>query len=219
MKFDPNITKEQRQTIDDALDTILNKGDKFHRFMIKTFLESEILVCAYPVAQVNASGITGITNPEKTNERIQSERLDLNEALKEVFITFASETLNGARGTEGTFVHEGRHAYDFARAVASFSNADNEEPFNPTLYELEWEAHQTAGNYMIQMGKEDYLEEGLDLFILGKLKDKYYVNDKGIKKRLKNSYGLVEGENVGPRVSEMVGLEMRSKGFFERLFD
>jgi hypothetical protein len=213
MKFDNGIAKKYRQSIEDAFDTIINKGNKQHRFIIEQIIISEMIVCVFPVSRVNASGITGITNPDKTNKRILSERLSLHEALGETFITIAAETIDTGfqRGCEGTFVHEGRHAYDFARAVASFSNADNEPPFNPTLYELEWEAHQTAGEYLLQIGKDEYIQEGLDLLLLGELNGKYYVNDKGIKKRLKDSYGLSLEGNHGKRVADMIGLKIRGR--------
>jgi hypothetical protein len=213
MKFDKGIAKKYRQSIEDAFDTIINKGNKFQRFMMESIAKSEMIVCVFPVSKVYASGITGITNPDKTNQRILSERLDLHEAFAETFITIAEETIDTGfqRGCEGTFVHEGRHAYDFARAVASFSKADIEPVFNPTLYELEWEAHQTAGDYMLEIGKDEYIREGLDLLILGELNGKYYVNDKGIKKRLKDSYGLSLDGDHGKRVSEMIGLKMRGR--------
>jgi hypothetical protein len=213
MKFDKGIAKKYRQSIEDAFDTIINKGNKFQRFMMESIAKSEMIVCVFPVSKVYASGITGITNPDKTNKRILSERLDLHEAFAETFITIAEETIDTGfqRGCEGTFVHEGRHAYDFARAVASFSKADIEPVFNPTLYELEWEAHQTAGDYMLEIGKDEYIREGLDLLILGELNGKYYVNDKGIKKRLKDSYGLSLDGDHGKRVSEMIGLKMRGR--------
>jgi hypothetical protein len=213
MNFDKGIAAKYRKSIEDAFDTIINKGNKFQRFMMETLRKSEMIVCVFPVSKVYASGITGITNPDKTNKRILSERLDLHEALAETFITIATETIDTGfqRGCEGTFVHEGRHAYDFARAVASFSKADIEPVFNPTLYELEWEAHQTAGDYMLEIGKDEYIREGLDLLILGELNGKYYVNDKGIKKRLQDSYGLSLDGNHGKRVSEMIGLKMRGR--------
>ena len=222
MNFEQGIDNKYRTSIEDAFETILAEGDKFHQFMMQTIIESEMIVCVYPVSKVNASGITGVTNPSSTNKRIFSERLDLNEAFKEVFITIAEETIEtgGQRGCEGTFVHEGRHAYDFAQAIVSFSNADVNplSIFDPNLYEMEWEAHKTAANYLLQIGRDEYLKEGLDLLILGELNGKYYVNEKGIKKRLRNSYGLNEGGNLGPRISEMAHLKMRSESFFEKLF-
>lgn len=220
MRFDKEVKKKYRKSIEDAFDTILAHGDDGHRTVLNEIIASEMIVCVAPVSVVNASGITGVTNPTLTNGRILAERLDLREALKEVFITIAEETIDGGgqRGCEGTFVHEGRHAYDFAKAVASFSHADEEDPYNPTLYELEWEAHQAAAGYMIRVGKEDYIKEGLDLLVLGERGGKPYINDKGIRNRLKNSYGLSPTGNSGPRVSEMMGLEMRTAGIFGGLF-
>jgi hypothetical protein len=213
MKFDKGIAKKYRQSIEDAFETILDKGDDFHRRMIKLIIETEMLVCVHPVSKVNASGITGLRNPFATNLKIQSERLSLREAFGEVFITIAEETIDtgGQRGCEGTFVHEGRHAFDFAQTVASFSDADVNplSVFNPTLYELEWEAHVTSGEYMLKINRDEYLQEGLDLMILGKNENGFYLNHEGIRRRLRESYGLDENGNQGKLASEMLGLMMR----------
>src|SRR2546422_4428320 len=109
---------------------------------------SKMLVRVNPVSEINASGITGLISSIKTNIRLAKDRMDLDDALGEVCISIAEETIDtgGQRGCEGTFVHEGRHAYDFAQTLASFSNSDMNPLgiFNPTLYDLEWEAHKTA---------------------------------------------------------------------------
>lgn len=214
MKFDTGITKIYRQSIDDAFDVILDKGNNFQRRMMKMILESNMTVCVHPVSKVNASGITGVIIPAETNEKILSGRLGLEEAFGELFITIAEETIDtgGQQGCEGTFVHEGRHAFDFAQAIASFSDTDVNplSIFNPTLYELEWEAHQTAGDYMIQINQDSYLQEGLDLMVLERdAGGKCVVSNSGIKRRLKESYGLEEGGNLGRRVNEMFGLKIK----------
>lgn len=214
MKFDKGIAKKYRQSIEDAFETILDKGSDFHREMIQIIVESKMLVCVHPVSKVNASGITGLTNALMTRLKIQSERLNLEEAFGEVFITIAEETIDtgGQRGCEGTFVHEGRHAFDFAQTIASFSDADVNplSVFNPTLYELEWEAHKTAGDYMLQINRDEYLREGLDLMILGLDENgEHFVSDEGIRRRLRESYGLEENKNQGKLVSEMFGLVQR----------
>ena len=89
---------------------------------------------------------TGVINPIKTNYKMATERISLREALGEIYIAIAEETIDtgGQRGCEGTFVHEGRHAYDFSQTLESLSNADINPIgiFDPTLYELEWEAHK-----------------------------------------------------------------------------
>ncbi|HEX9960746.1 MAG TPA: hypothetical protein VGB00_07435 [Pyrinomonadaceae bacterium] len=214
MKFDKGIAQKYRRSIEDAFETILNQGNEFHREMIRTIIESEMLVRVFPVGKVNASGITGLTNAFATRLKIQSERLNLREAFGEVFITIAEETIDtgGQRGCEGTFVHEGRHAFDFAQTISSFSDADVNplSVFDPTLYELELEAHKTAGDYMLQINRDEYLREGLDLMILNRNDDgKFFVDDAGIKRRLRESYGLEENGNRGKSVSEMFGLRQR----------
>ena len=214
MKFDKGIAQKYRRSIEDAFETILNQGNEFHREMIQTIIESEMLVRVFPVGKVNASGITGLTNAFATRLKIQSERLNLREAFGEVFITIAEETIDtgGQRGCEGTFVHEGRHAFDFAQTISSFSDADVNplSVFDPTLYELELEAHKTAGDYMLQINRDEYLREGLDLMILSRNDDgRFFVDDAGIKRRLRESYSLEENGNRGKSVSEMFGLRQR----------
>lgn len=197
--------------IEDAFQTILDTGNEKHRRSARLILGSEMLVCAGPVSKVLASGITGVINPSKTNDKIASERLSLQDALGEVFITVAEETLSTRRGAEGTFVHENEHALDFARVIESFSNADVNplSLYDPTLYEMEWAAHVASGEYMIQMNKDDYLDEGLGLMILGRSENGCFVDPDGIKCRLRDNYGLDLNGNLGNRASELAGLVQR----------
>ncbi len=211
MRFDDGIAKKYRRSIEEAFQTILDKGNETHRRTARLILDSEMLVCVFPVSKVRASGLSGVINPSETNDRIASERLSLKEALGEVFITIAEETLGSQRGAEGTFVHENQHALDFALVIESFSNADVNplSVYDPTLYELEWAAHIVSGEYMLQVGKDEYLNEGLDLMILGRGETGCFVDHDGIRCRLKNNYGLELGGNVGSLASEMVGLHVR----------
>ena len=211
MKFDRVIAKKYRTSVEDAFATIIEKGNDFHREMMSEILESDMTVRVGPVAKIGASGITGIINPVFTNLKMATERLSLREALGEIFIAIAEETIDigGQRGCEGTFVHEGRHAYDFAQTLESLSNADVNplSIFNPTLYELEWEAHKTAGDYLLCINQPEYIDEGLQLMILGRRADGgCFVNDDGICQRLGDSYGLHLGGNQGNLASEMMGL-------------
>jgi hypothetical protein len=215
MKFDNGIDKKYRRSVEDAFDAILEHGNDVHRMIAKHILKSDMLVRVRPVSEINASGITGLIDPKETNEKIAEERLGLREALGEVYIAIAEETIDtgGQRGCEGTFVHEGRHAYDFARVIESYSDADVNplSIFDPTLYELELEAHKISGDYMLCVDRPEYIDEGLGLMILGR-KDAIepcYVDDTGIHKRLCDSYGLTPDGNQGPRASELLGL--RSK--------
>lgn len=214
MRFDRGIDKKYRKSIDDAFATIIERGNDEHRMIMNEIMESKMLIRCAPVSKVNASGITGVTNSIATNAKLLSgERLSLREALGEIYVAIAEETIDtgGQRGCEGTFVHEGRHAYDFARTLESLSNADVNplSVFNPTLYELEWAAHKTAGDYMLCIDKQEYLDEGVQLMILGLgKKGECFVDDDGIRRRLSESYGLVADGNQGALASEMMGLRI-----------
>ena len=213
MKFAENIAGKYYQSIEDAFQTILEKGNATHLRVMQAIIDSKMLVRVLPVSKINASGITGLIDARETNDKIASERLSLREALGEVYITIAEETIDTGfqRGCEGTFVHEGQHAYDFAQVIESFSNADMNplRIFDPTLYELEWAAHKTSGDYMLQIAKDDYLEEGLSLMILGRNDAGCFVNDEGIQCRLRDSYGLTIDGNQGRLASELLGLSQR----------
>ncbi len=214
MKFDKGIENKHRKSIELACETIVEKGNDFHRHMMNEFFESNLLISVEPVSKIGgASGVTSVVNSIKTNIRMARERMSLRDALGEIYICIAAETIGDGfqRGVEGTFVHEGRHAYDFAQTLESLSNADVNPlgVFNPNLYEMEWEAHLNAGNWMLCVNKPDYVEEGVGLMILGKKPDgSYFLNEEGIKQRLRDSYGLAPDGNVGSLASEMMGLRI-----------
>lgn len=212
MRFDKGIVAKYQKSVEDAFEVILDKGNLNQRFVAQSILDSEMVLCAHPVSAVCASGITGVINPERTNERILSERLDIEEAFAEIFITIACETIDTGfqRGCEGTLIHEGRHAFDFAGAIASFSAADvrPDEVFNPTLYALEWEAHKTSADYMIRIGRDEYVQEGLQMGILQERGGNYYTDYNGIKRRLQNDYKINESEQ-GDVFNKRLGLTIR----------
>jgi hypothetical protein len=210
MRFDDEVKQKHRRSIKDAIATIVERGNDFHRRMMNEIVASEMMFQVKPLSEVHgASGRTGLISTVATNLRLTRERMSLREALGEIYILFAEETLASQRGCEGTLVHEGRHAYDFAQTLASLSNADMNplDQFNPTLYELEWEAHKTAGDYMICIGKQEYLDEGLQLMILGLGADgSCFVSDDGIRQRLREGYGLsIDGEQ-GHLATRMMGI-------------
>lgn len=213
MKFERGIDKKYRKSVEDAFAAIMENGNDFHRHMMHEIIESDLLIRVGPVSEINASGITGVIDSSSANDKIANERLSLREALGEIYIAIAEETIDtgGQRGCEGTFVHEGRHAYDFAQTLESLSNADVNplSVFNPTLYELEWEAHKTAGDYMLCIDKPEYVDEGLQLMILCSTDGGgCAVSDDGIKQRLRDSYGLALDGNQGSLASEMMGLRL-----------
>jgi hypothetical protein len=211
VKIERRIAKKYQRSVEDAFETILEKGSDIHREYMNAILESKMLVRVRPVSEVNASGITGLISSIKTNYRLATERMDLIDALAEIHITIAEETIDtgGQRGCEGTFVHEGRHAYDFALALESLSNADMNPIglYDPTLYELEWNAHKAAGEYMVRRGAQEFIDEGVELMILGHGENgECFVNDDGIRRRLSESYGLSSDGNQGRTASRMMGI-------------
>ena len=213
MKFDRGIDNKYRKSVEDAFATIIEKGNDEHRHVMNEILESKMLIRVKPVKKINASGITGVINSVKTNYKLATERMSLREALGEIYIAIAEETIDtgGQRGCEGTFVHEGRHAYDFAQTLESLSNADMNPIgiLDPTLYELEWAAHKTAGDYMLCIDTPEYIDEGLQLMILGHGADgACCINDDGIRQRLRDSYGLALDANQGSLATEMMGIRV-----------
>lgn len=211
MKFEKGIDGHYRNAVERAFEYIIEKGNAEHREVAEAIVNSRLLIRVLPVSEINASGITGVINAVKTNMRMATRRFSVEDALAEVHITFAEETIGptGGRGTEGTLVHEGRHAYDFARTIASISNADVSplSIFDPTLFELEYAAHKTSAEWMLAVGNEEYTDEGKSLMILcNNEKGVCEVSDEGIRRRLRESYGLSEDGNRGPTASQMLGL-------------
>lgn len=208
MTFDSDISPRYIDSVEKAFAVILEKGDENHRLTAGEISASGLLIRIAPAAQIRASGITGIISTRKTNDKIKSERLSVREALGEIYIAIAEETIDsgGQRGCEGTLVHEGQHAYDFARVISSFSEADRYplSVFDPTLYEMEWKAHKTSGDYMIRIGLEEYLQEGLDLMLLRNENGICKVCDEGINRRLRKNYGLDAVGNQGKTASQMM---------------
>jgi len=213
MRFGSGIDDKYKRSVEDALQTIRTLGNDFHKQLAERMIESDMLIRVRPVSKVNASGVTGLIDAGDTNDLIAEGRIGLSEAFGQIHITIAEETIDtgGQRGCEGTLVHEGRHAYDFARTIESFSNAGTNplSIFDPTLYELEWEAHKTAGDYMLRIALDEYIDEGLQLMILGRDEvGACFVNDQGIQTRLRENYGLDLKGDMGRRASELLGLDL-----------
>ncbi|MFN6962390.1 MAG: hypothetical protein ACK4S4_01360 [Pyrinomonadaceae bacterium] len=211
MKFGHGIQDKYRDSIKRAFNTIHEFGSDSHREVVELILESNMLIRVEPVSKINASGVTGLIDAGDTNDRIADERLSVREAFDEIYIAIAEETIDtgGQRGCEGTFVHEGQHALDFARTIASFSDADYHplSVFDPTLYELEWAAHVTSGEYMLRVARNEYIAEGLDLLILGRAASGgCFLNHEGIRARLRDNYGLDPETKPGKLASELLGL-------------
>jgi hypothetical protein len=210
MKLESHIAEEYAKSVEDALIAILEQGNDDHRRVTQLLLDSKMLIQVKPVSEVKASGVTGVTSPWSTRRKL-NEPMSLIDALGEIYICIAQETIDtgGQRGCEGTLVHEGRHAYDFAQMIVSLSEADINplNVFDPTLYELELAAHKTAGEYMLCVNRDEYINEGLDLGILGReATGQCFVSDDGIKLRLKTNYSVTPDGDQGRLASEIVGL-------------
>jgi hypothetical protein len=217
MKFDKNVATKYRDAIEEAVETILEKGNKQQKNVAKIAKASDLLIRFVPLAEINCSGVTGVIDNNRTNERIKNETLDVEDALGEVYIAFSDWCWDvaGQRGCQGTFVHEGLHAYDFAKIISSFSRADKEPEnvYDLTLYELERRAAVTSGDYLVRIGKPDFIDDGLQLSLVALNKDgKPYVDMDGIEQRMQNGYGLNVNEQ-GAIISEMMGLKQRKRGF------
>ena len=211
MKFEEGIEEKYRQAVIDALAAIIETGNESHRTVATAIRDSNMLLRVEPVSKVDASGRTGVINWFFTNRRIDDEKLSIHEALGEVYMLFAAETIDGGpRAVEGTFVHEGQHAYDFARMISSFSESDQNplSVYDPTLYELEWNAHVAAGEYMLLVNKEEYIAEGIELLILGRNPEGCYIWHDGIKARLNDCYGIND-THQGQLTSEILRLRDR----------
>lgn len=211
MRFEDNIDEKYRRSVTDAFATIMARGNDHHRYVMNEIEESDLLIRVQPVSEINASGITGVISPVKTNYLLATERLSLREALGEIYIAIAEETIDtgGQRGCEGTFVHEGQHAFDFAQTLESLSNKDMNllGQFNPTLYELELAAHKTSAEYMMCINTQEYTDEGKDLMILCAVDGGgCAVSDDGIHRRLKESYGLSPDGDQGSLATQMMGI-------------
>src|SRR4051794_28828249 len=111
MKIENGVAKKYRKSVDDALDAIIAQGNDDHKRVTKLILDSKMLIQVKPVSEVKASGVTGVISPWRTRGKL-NEPMGLNEALGEIYICIAEETMDtgGQRGCEGTLVHEGRHA-------------------------------------------------------------------------------------------------------------
>ena len=216
MIFADRVKTIYRDAIDQAAHTILEKGNEGHRQTAQHLLDSNVLIDFVPLEEINCSGVTGVTSAGRTNRRIEHETLDINEALGEVYIKFADWTYDvaGQRGCQGTLVHEGLHAVDFARIISSFSKADQQpgQVFDLSLYELEHRAAVASAEYLVLIGKEDFINDGLQLSLVSLDVDgKPFVDMDGINYRMQSGYGLNENEQ-GIMISRM--LRLRPRGAF-----
>lgn len=212
MKFDTGVSKKYRQAVAEAVETILEKGNERHRATARALSDSDLLIRVVPLSEIGVSGVTGLIDGRETNRKIRREQISVGEALSEVYITFSNWTFDvaGQRGVEGTLVHEGLHACDFAEIIASLSS-EGREFHDLSLYDLEHRAAITSAEYLVLIGKEDYVEEGRQLGLVG-VDDtgRPFVDMAGIEARMRNDYKINSAENGG-MMSERLGLRRQGR--------
>ncbi len=202
MKFHKNVPEIDRKRIERALEDIKTYGDRFQRETAKFIEETDVEIFLDIAENVGGSGSVQLNNQKAARKAVNSGELSIYEAAKYVRLNIARETIDtgGQRGIEGTFVHEGKHARDFALMLSSFSIGSAKEIFNPTAYQRELSAHITSALYLKRRGGE-YTEEGVSLGLLFERDGKVRVNSKGIRARLRKNYGLTE-ETPGGYLNE-----------------
>lgn len=201
MIFHERVPDIDRQRIKQALDDIKKYGDNFQGDIANFIEDTGIIIYLGLAENVGGSGSVQLNDQKAARRAVQEGDLSFENAAKYVRLNIARETIDtgGQRGIEGTFVHEGKHAMDFAMMLSTFSKGVEKKIFNPTAYQREYSAHLTAALYLKRRGGE-YTDEGISLGLLYDDGENVSVNRKGIRSRLKNNYGLTE-ETPGARLN------------------
>lgn len=212
MRFDESVPVEDRRRIQKALGDIKTFGSGRQRRTAEFIEQTEISIHLGPAAQVGGSGSVLVDRVIGANWAIARGELSLDEAAKFIRLSIARETIDtgGQQGIEGTFVHEGKHAWDFALMISGFSTGMEKRFFNPTAFQREYSAHLTSAFYLLRRGG-GYAEEGVGLGILYQKNGRTIINRKGIRARLKNNYGLTP-ERPGKRLSELCFPRLAPRG-------
>jgi hypothetical protein len=203
MKFDESVPSADRRKIKQALRDIKAYGGAQQRATARFIEDSEISIHLGLAKDVGGSGSILVERIIAANWAISRGGLTVFEAAKFLRLNIARETIDtgGQRGIEGTFVHEGKHARDFALMLANFSDGGEQKYFDPTAFQREYSAHLTSAFYLVRRGGE-FAAEGVSLGILFENGGKICVSPEGIRARLENNYGLTP-EAPGRRLSEL----------------
>jgi hypothetical protein len=203
MRFDNNVPDADRARIIQALSAIKTYGTPRQKINAQLIEDSEILIRLGKAAWVGGSGSVSVACAFAINRAISRGMISFFDSWRFVRLKIARETIDtgGQRGIEGTLVHEGKHASDFARMISDFSNGGETCHFDPTAFQREYSAHLTSAFYLKRRGGE-YEAEGVGLGILFENGGIVSVNPQGIRERLKNNYGLTP-DVPGKRLSKL----------------
>ncbi len=191
MLFHDDVQNDDRRRIELAVNDIESHGDSLHRRIARFLAKTDLVIFVGPVSIVRGSGSVQLNDQKAARTAVLRGNLELAEAAAFVRLNIARETIDtgGQRGIEGTLVHEGKHALDFAKMLSTFSMGDETPNFNPTAFQKEYSAHLTSAFYLMRRGAE-FIKEGLSLGLLREKKGKITVSREGIRFRLENSYRL-----------------------------
>ena len=67
MKFDSNVGTIYREAIEEAVETILERGSKQQKNVAHLAKESDLLIRFVPLAEINCSGETCLIDNNRTN--------------------------------------------------------------------------------------------------------------------------------------------------------
>ena len=193
MIFHENVPNIDRERIELALSDIKKFGDRFQLETAKFLKDTKVVIYLDVAAEVGGSGSVQLDDAKAARRAVGNGKLSVNDSASFIRLNIARETIDtgGQQGIEGTFVHEGKHARDFALMLSTFSKGIEEKLFNPTAFQREYSAHLTAAFYLMRRGG-NYTDEGISLGLLFEYDGQIKVNKKGIRARLRDNYGLTE---------------------------
>ena len=213
MNFDTSVANDDRRKIIKALQDIKLHGTALQNTTARFIEDSPITIKIGKTEIVRGSGSVLIDKILGANWAIMRGELSIKDSAKFVRLNIARETIDdgGQRGIEGTLVHEGKHALDFARMISTFSSGDKRRFFNPTIFQTEYSAHLTSAFYLMRRGNEFALE-GIDRFLSKVPKGRFEAAQGeatlcGVGLEISDRTGLCEKIaplRLGPRLEETV---------------
>ncbi|MFV0388140.1 MAG: hypothetical protein ACK5NT_05235 [Pyrinomonadaceae bacterium] len=214
MIFHENVPEIDKERIISALSDIKKYGTGFHQQTAEFIEKTELVIYLGPATEVRGSGSVQLDNQRAARRSVEEGNLSVETAARYVRLNIARETIDtgGQQGIEGTLVHEGKHARDFALMLSTYSKQPDSVIFNPTAYQRELSAHLSAAQYLRIRGGS-YAKEGESLGLLLFDGSDFHVNPKGIRARLRNNYRLTPetpGSNLNACSNPKIG-EKRKK--------